>query len=555
MTKADGRTGLSILIPGAGKPARLGSEAKWRRAIELGDLAPDTVVEVTVNGEMRQCPASEVPELARLFEAVGALHRLQPSQPSPLMAQADRGSGAQDTEGVPSDSQPIAPSQLDARRSDPGEFPAAPASASHGRGNGASPPASSQSRLMGPLAAAVVFIVAISALVVVGDRLSTSDEPSALPSQTYVAPAPEEPASEILELGAVVSWDAGDDPASKTYQFDDMVLTITSRQDAAGDLVPVLSVHTGQGYRFELAGAAGRGPAAADFGVVQLAQDEPPQIFFSSFTGGAHCCTRGELVVRTERGFSRVALGDWDHGLAFRDIDGDSISEIVAADERFLYAFAPYAASVAPPKILALRNGAIVDVSADARFQDQFETALVSARQGCAEQNNGACAAYVAAAARLGRVDEAWAEMIRMFDPDDTWDYPTGCEQPVLNGACPSGSEIVHEHFPDALAAFLLETGYLSRSITQREAGPSFDCALADNNILRLICATPVLAEADRRLAASYNAAFSRSSQRDVLRRDQLAWIERRDSGLADPSAILDIYERRIAELDSGPRQ
>jgi hypothetical protein len=49
----------------------LSSEHKWRRAIELGDLTPDTVVEALRGGEPIRGPASQIAELAPLFLQCG----------------------------------------------------------------------------------------------------------------------------------------------------------------------------------------------------------------------------------------------------------------------------------------------------------------------------------------------------------------------------------------------------------------------------------------------------------------------------------------------------
>lgn len=81
------------------------------------------------------------------------------------------------------------------------------------------------------------------------------------------------------------------------------------------------------------------------------------------------------------------------------------------------------------------------------------------------------------------------------------------------------------------------------------QAGPSFDCAQAQNDNQRLICTTPDLAEMDRMLASDYHAAMARTANPAGLRSDQRAWIARRDAAPTDVLALTDIYNQRITEL------
>lgn len=59
---------LALKIPGPGKFVTLSAPDKWRRAIQAGDLTPDTLVETDRGGALAgPLAAREVPELVRLF--------------------------------------------------------------------------------------------------------------------------------------------------------------------------------------------------------------------------------------------------------------------------------------------------------------------------------------------------------------------------------------------------------------------------------------------------------------------------------------------------------
>ena len=93
---------------------------------------------------------------------------------------------------------------------------------------------------------------------------------------------------------------------------------------------------------------------------------------------------------------------------------------------------------------------------------------MTEARRYCRPRgersSNGACAAYVAAAARVGQFDAAWAQMLRSFDRNADWDYPPGCRVAVHpGGECPAASIIRYRDYPAALRAFLLRQGYIRR--------------------------------------------------------------------------------------------
>ena len=106
-----------------------------------------------------------------------------------------------------------------------------------------------------------------------------------------------------------------------------------------------------------------------------------------------------------------IDFGEWDGDYSDRmpsDLDGDGVIDFVFYDNAFLYAFASYAESGAPPLVMNVVDGDVVDVSDRPGFRYLFEDALREHRQYCLRPRdmspNGACAAYAAAAARVGRV-------------------------------------------------------------------------------------------------------------------------------------------------------
>lgn len=99
-------------------------------------------------------------------------------------------------------------------------------------------------------------------------------------------------------------------------------------------------------------------------------------------------------------------------------------------------------------------------------FAPLFRRHMAAARIACERPKrgytpNGACAAYAADAARLGRLREAWPVMLRSWKPF-AWKLPEGCRVARAAGECPTGARIAYPDYPTALRGFLREKGYLS---------------------------------------------------------------------------------------------
>jgi hypothetical protein len=204
-------------------------------------------------------------------------------------------------------------------------------------------------------------------------------------------------------------------------------------------------------------------------GIGRLAASDPaPSVLLAGFSGGAHCCATLQAIVPAG-GSLRViefeAVDGEPDGAFPRDIDGDGIADIVRQDDSFRYAFASGAGSFSPPVVYNIQRGQIVDVSTRPSFRRMWEDYARDARSVCADRSeddrNGACAAYVAAAARLGRYPHATREIETLARSGDDITLPTGCRAALIDGACPAGHEVTFDSFPSALRWFLRTHGYI----------------------------------------------------------------------------------------------
>lgn len=138
----------------------------------------------------------------------------------------------------------------------------------------------------------------------------------------------------------------------------------------------------------------------------------------------------------------------------------------------------------------------------------------------------------------------------------------------ALNKQCP---------LPQGIASVLAPSGQAAsapvqepvKPVVQAEAAPSpvtpatqpaqpvqavitasFDCAKASSKIEKLVCSTPETGDADRRLAAAYASAKSKSTDPNALKADQLAWMKQRNA-CADAACLLKTTEARIQALSA----
>jgi hypothetical protein len=266
-----------------------------------------------------------------------------------------------------------------------------------------------------------------------------------------------------IPIGAMVRWDTVHGPDPTTFVSGDVTVTLASRPGAGG-VAAVITV-TADGRSFSLAGDAGATTAYANAGVGRLdAGARGLQVLFADFTGGAHCCDHVRVLEQTAAGWKvvDVATVDGEALAAFpKDLDGDGVADIVLPDDRFAYAFTFYAGSYMPPRIYDVVNGAAVDVSADPKYAPLFRQDMVKAETYCRQHANGACAAFAADAARLGRLDRAWPILLASWDRTTHWAWPVHCRVQAPPDNCPAADQQTFTDMPDALRAFLRDTGYL----------------------------------------------------------------------------------------------
>src|SRR6218665_436217 len=260
-------------------------------------------------------------------------------------------------------------------------------------------------------------------------------------------------------LGTQVEWSPQRQPRGAVYRFGDITLEVRPQRD--GELIaPRVTVRQGRASA-TMTGEAAMSGYGQKLGVGLFNRRGTRFVYFQSFSGGAHCCNNIQVALVRPGGIRVVALGyfDGDYGEMPRDRDGDGVVDFVQVDNAFLYAFSSYADSFAPPAIYNIAGGRAVNVSSRPGFRPLFQAAMTDARAACrprpASSSNGACAAYVAAAARIGQFDAAWARMLLSYDRRSDWDYPTGCRvAPPRDGGCPPASVIRYRDYPAALRAF-----------------------------------------------------------------------------------------------------
>jgi serine protease Do len=190
-----------------------------------------------------------------------------------------------------------------------------------------------------------------------------------------------------------------------------------------------------------------------------------PQIVFSAFWGGAHCCTVTKIATLGPGGWT-VLDGDVldGSGYGFEDIDGDGVYELISSDNSFLYAFAPYSDSLAPVRLWRLQGGRLVDATRDSSL-GTYHRRRLAAIEHEAEidpgrwRSNGFLAGWVATKALVGQFENAWARMLVLYDAGSDWPL-TECLVPMVNAQCPQGKEI-SIGFPAALRAHLERNGYM----------------------------------------------------------------------------------------------
>jgi hypothetical protein len=243
-------------------------------------------------------------------------------------------------------------------------------------------------------------------------------------------------------------------------------ISMVLRKEADPDFdVPLLSVTVDDKRVLEAVGvASGLDIPATEASIAEIDPDNKyPEVYFASFSGGAHCCTTVIVGDEVDGKWVAVPVGEFDgDGNYLDDVDGDGKAEIVTVDNRFLYKFDCYACSAAPLTIHTVRDGKVVDVSTEPRFLPAHREWLAQVAEGVdpAERwkSPGFLAGWVAAKVRVGEGADAFASLV------EHWDATSDAGEDV----CTTGGEIeecgrqnvAHLKFPERLKLFLDQTGY-----------------------------------------------------------------------------------------------
>jgi hypothetical protein len=232
---------------------------------------------------------------------------------------------------------------------------------------------------------------------------------------------------------------------------------------------PTLHVFVGQ-KRVQVIEDGGNGfewPPA----LVQILEMDPsnpyPEVVFSTYTGGAHCCNTRRIVTSSPdgRSWSVVEPDAVDGGTSgAEDTDYDGVYEIVHPDNRFYYAFASYAGSTAPLQIFALKGRQLIDISFEERFREVHRDTLRDLQPVIDDiagqhERNGFLAGYVALKYLVGEGPQGWKFMLQNFDRNSDWELSTCTGGYDANGDCRKMTN--YPDFPSALHAFLSEAGYI----------------------------------------------------------------------------------------------
>jgi hypothetical protein len=258
---------------------------------------------------------------------------------------------------------------------------------------------------------------------------------------------------------------AGETSASVSADGVTATVTLVTPDDPSFGYVPTLAVSVDGIKVAEASGAESDFEVpAAEASIARIDPDNAyPEVYFASYSGGAHCCTTVIVVTEMDGDWAVVPVGDFDgDGDYLTDIDGDGIAEIVTVDNRFLYRFDSYAASAAPLVVYTVRDGEVVDVTTETRYLpaqrdwlSQLEAALEPDDRW---SSRGFLAGWLAQRIRLGEGAAAWEEI------NTHWDFAADEGEPVcMDGGEPEDcatDQLATVKFPERLRLFLAQNGY-----------------------------------------------------------------------------------------------
>jgi hypothetical protein len=256
----------------------------------------------------------------------------------------------------------------------------------------------------------------------------------------------------------------GKNAALLTYQGVSVAMESEPASPEDGRLpVAILKYGDARTLTLRMTGKSGSEEPHAQVRIVKLDPSTSfPQIVFTYYWEGAHCCTVTKIATIDSSGwFTEVDGGVLDgDGYDFDDLDGDGTTELISTDNSFLYAFASYASSVAPLRISKLSNGRLKDVTTEPRYRKRLRENLRQMEEHADWADNGFLAGWAATKSQLGEIRDAWPVLLKRFDRDSGWSME-GCELNVPQEQCPQAN-VQELQFPEALARHLERNGYIS---------------------------------------------------------------------------------------------
>jgi predicted DNA-binding antitoxin AbrB/MazE fold protein len=203
--------------------------------------------------------------------------------------------------------------------------------------------------------------------------------------------------------------------------------------------------------------------------IAEMDKSNPfPEVIFSSYSGGTHCCTFVKIITSNKDGSSwrTVDVGRFDgESFEVKDPDGSGLYYYITDDDRFKYKFSSYAGSYPPIRVWQLNGTEIKDVSKESRFYPLHRQRLqsisdkVKAATGETEVH-GLLAGYVATKIILNETKSAWELMLARYKKGDEQGLKECKGSYDDKGKC-NGRLIEYTSFPNALQNFLIDTGYL----------------------------------------------------------------------------------------------
>ena len=97
--------------------------------------------------------------------------------------------------------------------------------------------------------------------------------------------------------------------------------------------------------------------------VLDLDGDGEPEVVYSAYSGGAHCCSFAQVYRFDGTTYTASEQDFWDPGFRLKDLNGDGVPEWLTADDAFAYRFTAYAFSGLPVQIFRWSAGKFTDVT------------------------------------------------------------------------------------------------------------------------------------------------------------------------------------------------